>query len=695
MERKVRVGIDVGGTHTKAVILDNKDYSLIGKASVKTTHDSFNGVADGVLECLELCMDRYDIDVSQLVFISHSTTQATNALLEGDIAKVACITSSKTWFEGLIVRFQTAFKTLPLNYDKKIQVVSEHINKKDFNQDKVDEVLNCFRQEGVEVVVSSTSFGVDDPSAEIQLSKHIESRGFYSSRASTISKMYGFARRTKTALINASIMPKMLRTAQKMQERLKELKIDIPLMIMRGDGGLMDVEEMKERPALTMLSGPAASVMGSLMYLQASNGIYFEVGGTSTNIGVIKNGRPAIDYARIGKLHSFISSLDVEVIGVGGGSMVRVHNKKVVDVGPRSAHIAGYEYASFTDSNEIVHPKLKFFSPLKGDPNDYVAIELASGKRITLTTTCAANALGLIEKEHFAYGNQESVRKAFEPLAQYMGLSVDQVALSMLDKAYDKINRVIQSYIKKYKLESSRLDLVGVGGGAASLIIYCAKKLNMNYDIPENAEVISSIGVALAMVQDIVERVLPNPSKADLASIKEEAISLALDSGASKDTINVHITIDNNTQKVRAIARGSNEVVAQDINQVFNEEILREKASKDLGKDVTLVANTDNYYVYTDDETHCVFDTKGFNRLQSSKVHLIASSCLDYKDAVKAIFEQAAVYSSDVILRPNFYLCIGPKFCDFSSDNLEHLNMLMDLEIGTYEGKVLVVGVSS
>lgn len=169
---------------------------------------------------------------------------------------------------------------------------------------------------------------------------------------------------------------------------------------------------MKKRPVLTMLSGPAASVMGSLMYLRASNGVYFEVGGTTTNIGVIKDGRPAIDYSNVGGHRTYISSLDVRVLGVAGGSMVRADKSGVKDVGPRSAHIAGMDYAVFTPEEEIVDPKVVFFSPKEGDPADYVAIELKSGKRITITNTCAANVLGLIKPEYFAYGNANAARKA-------------------------------------------------------------------------------------------------------------------------------------------------------------------------------------------------------------------------------------------------------------------------------------------
>ena len=86
-ERKVRMGIDVGGTHTKAVAIDNATHEIIGKSSVKTTHDD----KAGVVQAFKNCLKENDIDPKDVIFVAHSTTQATNALIEGDVAQVGVI----------------------------------------------------------------------------------------------------------------------------------------------------------------------------------------------------------------------------------------------------------------------------------------------------------------------------------------------------------------------------------------------------------------------------------------------------------------------------------------------------------------------------------------------------------------------------------------------------------------------------
>ena len=403
--RKVRMGIDVGGTHTKAVAIDNATHQIIGKSSVKTSHDDKAGVAAGVVQAFQNCLKENQIDPKDVIFVAHSTTQATNALIEGDVAHVGVVGVGPKGVGGWLAKAQTNMKDINLGSGRFIRLHNRFICDEKLSDQLVTDTIKSLVGEGAQVIVSSESYGVDDMENETGICAIAKNMGLEATAASEITKLYGLTRRTRTAAINASILPKMLNTANSTEQSVRSAGVEVPLMIMRGDGGVMEISEMKKRPVLTMLSGPAASVMGSLMYLRASNGVYFEVGGTTTNIGVIKDGRPAIDYSVVGGHRTYISSLDVRVLGVAGGSMVRADRGGIKDVGPRSAHIAGMDYAVFTPEEEIVDPKVVFFSPKEGDPDDYVAIELKSGKRITITNTCAANVLGLIKPEYFAYGN--------------------------------------------------------------------------------------------------------------------------------------------------------------------------------------------------------------------------------------------------------------------------------------------------
>ena len=556
--------------------------------------------------------------------------------------------------------------------------------------------------DGAEVIVASESFGVDDMENETGICKIAKDMGLEATAASEITKLYGLTRRTRTAAINASILPKMLNTANSTEQSVKSAGVEVPLMIMRGDGGVMEISEMKKRPVLTMLSGPAASVMGSLMYLRASNGVYFEVGGTTTNIGVIKDGRPAIDYSVVGGHRTYISSLDVRVLGVAGGSMVRADKSGVKDVGPRSAHIAGLDYAVFTPEEEIVDPKVVFFSPKEGDPEDYVAIELKNGKRITITNTCAANVLGLIKPEYFAYGNANAARKAMQPLADYIGKTVEEVATQILTRAYEKIEPIIMDLADKYRLEKDQISLVGVGGGAAALIGFCSDKMGLRYSIPDNAEVISSIGVALAMVRDVVERVVPNPTPEDIRSIKAEAIDKAVESGAAADSVDVHIEIDPQTSKLTAIALGSTEVKTTDLLKECTAKEARELAAEDLKvapSEVNEECATKNFYVFAIEgkgkHPVRILDKKGFIKVQRNDGKAILCKAGSYRNIVSQLWEELAIYQQDAILRPDYYICAGARVMDFSgSVDLDKIMMLMEVEMQMIDpgDDVIIVG---
>lgn len=707
MTHAVRMGIDVGGTHTKAVAIDNETHEIIGKSSVKTTHDDPRGVAAGVVQSFQNCLHEHNISPDDVIFVAHSTTQATNALIEGDVAQVGVIGMAKGGVEGFLAKRQTNLQDIELAEGKRIRIVNAFISTKHMSRTVVEQTVDDLIARGANVIVASMAFGVDNNESEQLVYDVCTEKNIPITMASDITKLYGLTRRTRTAAINASILPKMLATANSTETSVRESGVTVPLMIMRGDGGVMEISEMKKRPVLTMLSGPAASVMGSLMYLRASNGVYFEVGGTTTNIGVIKNGRPTIDYSIVGDYPTFISSLDVRVLGCAGGSMVRATQDGVIDVGPRSAHIAGLDYAVFTPASEIVDPQIEFFSPKEGDPSDYVAVRLANGKRITITNSCAANVLGLVKPEYFSYGDAESARLAIQALADYCGTTVEDIATQIMDCSYAKIEPVILDLADKYKLEKDQISLVGVGGGAASLIVYFSNKMGVFYSIPENAEIISSIGVALAMVRDVVERIIPTPSQEDIRNIKSEAVDKAIESGATPESIEVHIEIDPQTSKVTAIATGSTEVkTAGDHLSELSADEAAEIAAEDMHIDkdhIVLSEKSDQFYVFTTTSDISsaqagplrIVDTKGFIKVQRARALALTTTAAHFEDAVAQLWDEMAVYQSEVIIRPDFYLCIGPRVMDFSNPDYEQLLLLMNLEISTLEpdtGIIVVAG---
>jgi len=598
----VRIGIDVGGTFTKAVAIDNETYEIIGKSSVLTTHYAPEGVARGIVEVFRKILEEHHIDPKDVRFIAHSTTQATNALLEGDVAVVG-IVGMGTGFDMLLARRETDIGDIEVAPGRILHTFHSFIDTKKLNEKTISQIVQDLISKGANVIAVSEAFGVDDPTNERLVMKVCNDLGVLSTAGHEITKMLGLTVRTRTAVINASILPKMMETANMLEDAVRKMGIKSSLMIMRGDGGIMDINEVKKRPLMSILSGPAASVAGALMYLKVSDGIFFEVGGTSTNIGVIRNGRPMMQYVKIGPHRTYLNSLDVRVLGVAGGSMVRFQNKNIVDVGPRSAHIAGLPYSAFAETKEIVDPKMILIQPKPGDPSDYIAIKTSTGKTFAITNTCAANILGITKPGDYAYGNPEAAKRAFKPLAEALGLSIEEVAQRILEISATKIIKVIDELMEEYALVGKNPILVGGGGGASVLIPFVAKMKNLDYKISEHAEVISSIGVALAMVRDVVERVIVNPTERDILHIKKEAEVNAIKAGAMPETVEVFVEIFPKLHKVRAIAVGATELRAKDPLKVeITMEEVRKIAAKSLRvspEHVELVARTEFLNVFT------------------------------------------------------------------------------------------------
>jgi N-methylhydantoinase A len=702
--RQVRVGIDVGGTNTKAVAIDNATYEIIGVGIVATTHDHEYGVSAGVVESFKKCLTENDIDPKEVTFIAHSTTQATNALVEGDVAKVGVIGIAKGLLSSFLSRIQGNIKDIPVDASGKKRIVSSYrfISQKDFTKGNVHRVIDDLLAEGCTVLAASKTFGVDDDREEKLIQEVGAEKGIVVCSASDISKLYGLKRRTRTAVVNGSILPKMIGTADSTESAVREAGIEAPLMIMRGDGGVMDIEEMRKRPVLTMLSGPAASTVGALMYLRVSNGVFFEVGGTTTDIGVIKNGRPMVDYATVGGQRTMVSSMDVNTVGVAGGSMIRAAQNKIRHVGPRSCHIANLAYVAFTDPETLGTPTVEFISPKEGDPDDYVAVRGSDGTLYALTTTCAANALGIIEEGDYSYGYPESCRKAFDALGKAIGMTGKEAATGVLDCAADIAIEVIEGLLDKYRVEESQTTIVGGGGGAKVLLPFTAKKMGVDYQLADQAEIISSIGVALAMVRDVVERVIPSPTPEDIMNIRQEATEAVIQAGATADSVEVQVEIDQQTSKVRAIATGSTEIATQDLAKRVDEEEAKEIAAKSMHLDtgaVRLLAQSDDFFVYGSERGNKLeiraVDKKGFVKLQREDGIAHETKISGARSIADKLWDELAVYKSDIKLNPDIYLCIGGRIIDFEGlSDQNQLNMLMESELSLHAGNrsVIIIG---
>src|SRR5829696_4136204 len=310
MSKRIRVGIDVGGTFTKAVAMDIVKGKIIGKFTVPPTHSSREGVATGIVVALTELMQKHNIQRTDIELISHSTTQAVNALLEGDTAKVGIIGMGVGLEKSNIIR-RTNIKDIELAPNKYLRTCYRFLDTSKYLQDQ--EVLSAISElkgEGAEVIVVSEAYSVDDPSNERFV---MERSDIPATAGHELTGIYGLEIRTLTAAINGGILPKSTSTAKFVESAVRNEKITAPVLIMKGDGGVTDMSTFRSKPIVTVLSGPAASVAGALLHLRVIDGIFIEVGGTSTNVCAIKDGKPEMRYVTIMQHPTCIRSLDVKV----------------------------------------------------------------------------------------------------------------------------------------------------------------------------------------------------------------------------------------------------------------------------------------------------------------------------------------------------------------------------------------------
>lgn len=678
MARSLRLGIDVGGTFTDVVAIDAETREVVARMKVPTTHDAAEGVAAGIVAGIDALFKQSGLDAGEVAFIAHSTTQATNALLEGDVATVGVL--------GLIdgfaplARLQMRFPQLQLAPGVPFETRFAFARAGDGNT--AHAAISRLQSDGAQAIAVSQAFAVDRPEAEAAAVSDARAQGLHATAGHEVSSMYGLRARTRTAALNAAILPKMVRTARMTDDAVKRAAISSPLMVMRSDGGVMDVREMERRPILTLLSGPAAGVAGALLHENVTDGIFIEVGGTSADCSAIRAGMPQMRPARVGGHRTMLRTLDVRTLAIAGGSMIRANDRNIVDVGPRSAHIAGLKYASFVDTALFDGAKVERVRPTPHDTEDYVAIVAADGTKVALTPTCASNMLGFVPQNAFARGNADAARRGFEVLAESLEGDAETLARDLLDIASAKVIAAIEELIADYELDRETLVVVGGGGGAAALVPYAAQRTGLEFRLARDAEVISPIGVALALVREVVERTIVDPSPDDIIRIRREAQDAVVAAGASPERVEVAVEIDAQRNLVRATASGASELAESAAHRVESDDDLRAYAARLMRgapEEVALAARTDALFVYERERISRarfgrtrsirdlrVLDRTGVGRLALRDAFITQTTASQALGMLPGAIEEATAFGDVGRALPDIYVLHGARIADFS-----------------------------
>ena len=328
------LGVDTGGTYTDAVLLRDERDVVASAKSLTTKHDLSLGIGGAI----EAVLSESGVDPSDVAMASLSTTLATNALVEGQGGRVALI------YIGFKERdLDTHGLRDALKGDPVLILEGGHNHAGGEAAPLGKDALKRFLETHLDVsaVAVAAQFATRNPAHELAaMSLVSESLGVPVSASHQLSAKLNGPKRAMTALLNARLIGMIDGLIGSAQATLKRFGIDAPLMVVRGDGALIGSDMARARPIETILSGPAASIVGARWLTGADHALVSDIGGTTTDIAVLRDGRPAIDPmgAQVGPYRTMVEAVAMRTHGLGGDSEVHFIGsglKGGVTLGPR------------------------------------------------------------------------------------------------------------------------------------------------------------------------------------------------------------------------------------------------------------------------------------------------------------------------------------------------------------------------
>lgn len=480
----MRIGIDVGGTNTDAVLMDGR--RVLAKVKTPTTQDVTSGIATALRRLRE---DEPEAVVDAVMV---GTTHFVNAVLERrDLAPTAavrlCLPAGQAlpptvdWPEELrtalvgqafLAHGGREFDGRPISPldAAELREIGHKISDLGVRQVALTGIFSPVRPDDEEEAARLLLDAL--PEADISLSH-------------TIGRM-SLLERENATLLNACLRPLARKTLQGLTQALKDLKLDVPLYLTQNDGTLMSSEYAAAFPVLTFASGPTNSMRGAAFLSGLKDAMVVDIGGTTTDVGALVAGFPreASVFVKIGGVRTNFRMPDVLSLGLGGGSLVSEDGRQI---GPRS-----------------------------------VAMRLT--------------------EEALCFGGETCVATDIAVAAGLADIGTYPVSLpaSRVESARQRIIAMLEEAIDRMKLASGDVPLVLVGGG--SLLVGGNLKGTAEVVRPEHGEAANAVGAAISQISGEVDRVyeLSRRTRDDvLEEAKAEAVAKAVSAGARADTVEV------------------------------------------------------------------------------------------------------------------------------------------------------------
>ncbi len=523
-----RVGVDIGGTFTDLVVLDERAGEVRTLKVPSTPHDP----SQAVLNAVRRAHSELGIDLSRVTQFTHATTVACNTILEASGARTGLLVTEG--FRDLLqIQRHKRFRLFDLAYKKIPALIPRHLTfgiperidaaggvVQPLDEAAVGAAVRALAEDGIEALAICFLFSFRNPAHEqraAEIARAILPDAFITI-SSDVLPQYREYERTSTTAVNGLLGPRISRYLRNMNASLEENEIHAPLHLMQSNGGVLHWQDAGRMPCRIVESGPAAGVIAAAHFGGIAGRkqlIAFDMGGTTAKAGLVEDGNvrqcdgqevgAGINISRVlqgGGYYIGAPTVDLAEVGAGGGSIAWLDDGAMLKVGPRSAG---------------------------ADPGP-VAYGLG-GEEVTVTD--ANLLLGRIPADHFLGGEMKlDVEHARETLAQKIAkplrISLDEACAAIIEVATASMLKMLRIVTVEKGLDPADFTLVAFGGNGPVFGIELADELGMReVVIPPAPGLLSAQGLLAADLRyDFRQTYAGAVASTDLASIDERFATL-------------------------------------------------------------------------------------------------------------------------------------------------------------------------